>query len=82
MFAKITLGALLALAPLTALSAQPEGDRASGTAEAVRTTTERASPSARQERRICRRIGLTGQPTSMRRVCLTADQWREVDDSE
>lgn len=82
MYAKLAFTAALALAPLAPLAAAAQqGDRAAGTAEAVRTTTERGEP-ARQERLICRRIGLTGQPTSMRRVCLTGDQWREIDDSE
>ncbi|HEX8643650.1 MAG TPA: hypothetical protein VF702_07025 [Allosphingosinicella sp.] len=80
MYAKLAVTAFLAFAPLAGAAAQ-QGDRASGTAEAVPTTTERAQP-ARQERLICRRIGLTGQPTSMRRVCLTSDQWRQVDDGE
>lgn len=80
MYAKLALTAFLAIAPLAGAAAQ-QNDRAAGTAEAVRTTTERGEP-ARQERLICRRIGLTGQPTSTRRVCLTSDQWREVDDSE
>lgn len=81
MYAKLALAAALALTPLAASAQQSEGDRASGNAPAARTTTERAS-SGRQERLICRRVGLTGQPTSQRRVCLTGDQWREVDDGE
>jgi hypothetical protein len=83
MYAKLALAAALALAALAAASAsQPEGDRASGTASAVRTTTERAPGAERQERLICRRVGLTGQPTSNRRVCLTGEQWRQIDDGE
>jgi hypothetical protein len=82
MSTKLSLAALVALAPLTALSAQSgEGNRAAGTAEAVDTTTERATPQ-RRERLMCRRIGLTGQPTSIRRVCKTAAEWREIDESE
>ena len=79
---KLSFAALAVLAPLTALPAQTNDDnRAAGTAEAVQTTTERATPQ-RRERLMCRRIGLTGQPTSMRRVCKTATEWREIDDSE
>ena len=79
---KLSFAALTVLAPLTALPAQSNDDnRAAGTAEAVQTTTERATPQ-RRERLMCRRIGLTGQPTSMRRVCKTAAEWREIDDAE
>jgi len=82
MLTKLSLAALVALTPLTALSAQSGQDnRAAGTAEAVETSTERAAPQ-RRERLMCRRIGLTGQPTSIRRVCHTAAEWREIDDSE
>ena len=79
---KLSFAALAVLAPFTALPAQTHDDnRAAGTAEAVRTSTERATPQ-RRERLMCRRIGLTGQATSMRRVCKTAAEWREIDDAE
>ncbi|HYJ28900.1 MAG TPA: hypothetical protein VEW25_00990 [Allosphingosinicella sp.] len=82
MYAKLVSSALLALAPLAALSAQTGGENGSGAGEAVQTITERAPESQRRERQMCRRIGLTGQPTSMRRVCKTAAEWREIDESE
>lgn len=83
MYAKYALSALVALAPLTALSAQVSDDnRSAGTAEAVQTTTERSAAPQRRERLMCRRVGLTGQPTSTRRVCHTAAEWRQIDDSE
>jgi hypothetical protein len=82
MFSKLSLTALVALAPLTALSAQSADDgRTAATDTTAQTTTERAS-SQRRERLMCRRVGLTGQPTSMRRVCKTAAEWREIDDAE
>jgi hypothetical protein len=82
MYAKLISTAFLALAPVAALSAQPNVESESGTGEAVQATTERSPATQRRERQMCRRIGLTGQPTSMRRVCKTAAEWREIDESE
>jgi|GEM_PF-3286447 len=83
MYAKLAFSAFLAIAPLASLSAQSGGEDAEpGRSEAARTTTERAPAPQRRERLMCRRIGLTGQPTSVRRVCKTAAEWREIDDSE
>lgn len=83
MYAKLTLSAFLAIAPVAALASQPSGSGPeTATGDGVQTTTERAPAPQRRERLMCRRIGLTGQPTSMRRVCKTAAEWREIDDSE
>ena len=83
MYAKLSFSFFLALAPVAALASQPSGSGSENAAgEGVQTTTERAPAQQRRERLMCRRIGLTGQPTSMRRVCKTAAEWREIDDSE
>jgi hypothetical protein len=74
------LVALFALtAPLAAVHAdpgstapqQPTGD--SSESASAQSTEARTPPS---ERRICRRIDATGSRTDVRRVCMTAAEWR------
>lgn len=39
-----------------------------------------ATDSAREEKKICRTERMTGSLTRRTRICLTAEQWRELND--
>ena len=63
------LGAALLVAAVGALAAPPQEQPAARSAEA-----------AQPEKKICRTERATGSLTRRTRICLTAAQWREVND--
>jgi hypothetical protein len=63
-----------------ARTAKPEAAAsAGGAATTASTTAGEAGSAAAQPRKICRREGATGSRTSGARICMTKEQWREVD---
>lgn len=80
-FTVIAMGALMFALPATA---QPVSNgaghnfRADG---AVPTGSADNKPTETGERRICRRVDMTGSRSSARRVCMTAAEWRTYDRS-
>ncbi len=68
---------LLVLAAAAVLAAPAVAEEAKGDAK------EQAAPADRQaaakEKKICRSNKMTGSLTRVRRICLTADEWRYVE---
>ncbi|HEV2867438.1 MAG TPA: hypothetical protein VGX37_13085 [Allosphingosinicella sp.] len=75
----VVISALFLAAPMLAQASEtPEADTNSSTARTEQSTAPtEAQGQDDPDRRICRRIEEnTGSRTSGRRVCLTAEQWR------
>ncbi len=79
----IPVAAALFSASVT-LAAPPHDDdnaeRAANAAPAEQTRAAAAEAEPQEERKICRTERATGSLTRRTRICLTAAQWREVND--
>lgn len=79
-FAIVISGLLLAspgLAQATDGNAEANGQEQSSTTSTEQSRNESAEEGEGSERRICRRVGdRTASLTAGRRVCMTAQQWR------
>jgi hypothetical protein len=67
----VALSALLLLASTNGTAAP------AGSTEAAPATT--SAPKAKEERKICKRVDMTGARTAAKKVCMTAEQWRKAD---
>lgn len=81
-FAVVISGLLLAspaLAQANDGNSQTTGQEQSSTTSTEQSGTEAAEEGEGAERRICRRVGdRTASLTAGRRVCMTAEQWRNA----
>ncbi|MDP8994824.1 MAG: hypothetical protein M3N07_07585 [Pseudomonadota bacterium] len=78
----VALFAAAAALPFSLAAAQPASDAGADgprSANEAQTATGQSGEEARRDRRICRRIDTTGSRTGRQRVCLTAEEWRRVE---
>ena len=71
---------VILLAATGALAAPPVEDAAPAAQTAAASPTDLAEAQPTEERKICRTEKATGSLTRRNRICLTAAQWREVQD--
>lgn len=77
MMMKRSIFAAATLMTATAAMAAPPEERAAGEAPTA-TAAADSEPEPAEEKKICRTERATGSLTRRTRVCMTAEQWREV----
>jgi uncharacterized membrane protein len=71
-----------AAAALALLLATPALARTDSKAEAGTEQSGSGAATAADERKVCKVLEMTGARTKNKRVCLTREEWRKIDDAD